>query len=323
VAIVGAGPGTRKPAALLESAALALFNRAIARMLPAVPKPVVRRLSSRYIAGEELGDALAVVRRLNEAGKKATLDVLGEEVETSEEAEAIHAEYERALAEIDAQGLDANVSVKLTALGLNVDPELCGRSVRALARAAAATGRFLRIDMEDSSTTTATLDLYRELRAEGHDNVGIVLQAMLRRTLDDVHALIELHPNVRVCKGIYLEPVDVAYQGQDTVRFSFAEAITALFDGGAKVAVATHDDWVISEALALIEERGLGFERYEFQLLLGVREEIADELVREGHTVRIYVPYGRQWYEYSLRRLQENPKIAGYVAADTLKRVLP
>jgi len=302
---------------------LALFDRAIARMLPAVPKPIVRRFSGRYIAGEEIGDAIGAVRTLNETGKKATLDVLGEEVESREEAVAIHAEYERALAEIEAEGLDANVSVKLTALGLKVDPALCGESIRALVKAAAESGRFVRIDMEDSSTTTETLDLYRELRAEGHENVGIVLQAMLRRTLDDVQELLELRPNVRVCKGIYLEPAEVAYQGYDTVRLNFAEAVSALFDGGAKVAVATHDDWVVSEALALIEERDLGFDRYEFQLLLGVREDLADELVRAGHTVRIYVPYGRQWYEYSLRRLQENPKIAGYVAADTLRRLRP
>jgi proline dehydrogenase len=302
---------------------LALFDRAIARMLPAVPRPVVRRLSGRYIAGEDLAEACAVVRRLNEGGKKATLDVLGEESESREEALAIRAEYEQALERFEAEGLDANVSVKLTGLGLKLDPALCGESVRALVRASAETGRFLRIDMEDSTTTTATLDLYRELRAEGLENVGIVLQAMLRRTMDDVQALVPLRPNVRVCKGIYLEPAEVAYQGYDTVRFSFAEAVAALFDGGAKVAIASHDDWVVSEVLALIEERGLGFDRYEFQLLLGVREELADELVREGHTVRIYVPYGRQWYEYSLRRLQENPRIAGYVAADTLRRLRP
>ncbi len=308
---------------LYNRPALALFDRAIARMLPAVPKPVVRRVSGRYIAGEELDDAIDAVRTLNAAGKKATLAVLGEEVESREEALEIRAEYERALADIEAEGVDGNVSVKLTALGLKVDPSLCGESVRALVSAAAENGRFVRIDMEDSSTTTATLDLYRELRAEGYENVGIVIQAMLRRTMDDVHDLLELRPNVRVCKGIYPEPAEVAYQGEDTVRFNFAEALAALLDGGAKVAVATHDDWVVSEALALIEERGLGIDRYELQLLLGVREDLADELVREGHTVRVYVPYGRQWYEYSLRRLQENPKIAGYVVADTLRRLRP
>lgn len=315
------GRRPRKPS--YNRHALALFDRALVRVLPAVPRPVVRRLAGRYIAGTELADACAVVRRLNERGKKATLDVLGEEVQRREEALAIRAEYERAMAAIDDEGLDANVSVKLTALGLKVDPALCGESVRALVRIAAGQGRFVRIDMEDSSTTTATLDLYRELRAEGYDNVGVVLQAMLRRTPDDVAALLPLGPNVRVCKGIYLEPREVAYQGYETVRFAFVEALAALWDGGAKVAVATHDEWLLAEALRLIEEHGLGFDRYEFQMLLGVREDLADELVRKGHTLRVYVPYGRQWYEYSLRRLQENPKIAGYVAADTLRRLRP
>jgi proline dehydrogenase len=307
----------------LQSSALALLDRAIVRVLPAVPRPVVRRLSDRYIAGPELDDALEVVRTLNEVGKLATLDVLGEEVATAEEALAIRADYEEAMAAIERNSLDANCSVKLTGLGLTLDPALCGDNVRTLVRAAAANGRFLRMDMEDSSTTTATLDLYRELRAEGHDNVGIVLQAMLRRTLDDVLDLVELRPNVRVCKGIYVEPPDIAYQGDEAIRFAFVETMAALWEGGAKVAVATHDEWLVSEALRQIEERGLGPERYEFQMLLGVREGLADELVRGGHTLRVYVPYGRQWYEYSLRRLQENPKIAGYVARDTLRRLKP
>jgi len=283
----------------------------------------VGRLSNRYIAGPELGDAVETVRGLNDAGRKATLDVLGEEIETVEEALAIRAEYEEAMEAVESESLDANVSVKLTALGLKVDPELCAESVRSLARKAAEHKRFVRIDMEDSSTTTATLDLYRRLRAEGFDNLGIVLQAMLRRTLDDVLELAELEPNVRVCKGIYVEPVELAYQGDEAVRFSFVETMSALWERGAKVAVATHDEALVAQALGLIEERELGPERYEFQLLLGVREELADELVRGGHTVRIYVPYGRKWYEYSLRRLQENPKIAGYAARDTLRRLRP
>lgn len=302
---------------------MALLDRAIVRVLPAVPRPVVRRLSDRYIAGPELEDACACVRRLNERGKKATLDVLGEEVTTAEEALGIREAYEAALDTLEGAGLDANVSVKPTALGLKVDPALCAESVRGLARASAATGRFLRMDMEDSSTTTGTLDLYRALRAEGLDNVGIVLQAMLRRTLDDVRALLPLRPNVRVCKGIYLEPAELAYQGDEAVRFSFVETLSALWEGGAKVAVATHDDVLVAAALEQIEQRGLGPERYEFQLLLGVREDLADTLVRGGHTVRIYVPFGRRWYEYSMRRLQENPKIAGYVARDTLRRLKP
>jgi proline dehydrogenase len=300
---------------------VAVLDRAIARTLPAIPKRVVRRLSDRYIAGPALADAIETVRTLNAAGKKATLDVLGEEVGTAEEAVAIRAEYEEATEAIEREGLDANVSVKPTALGLKVDPELCADSVRALVLKAAERGRFVRMDMEDSTTTTATLDLYRRLRAEGHDNIGIVLQAMLRRTLDDVLELADLKPNVRVCKGIYVEPAELAYQGDEAIRFNFVEAMSALWSNGAKVAVATHDDVLVATALGLIEEGRLGLERYEFQLLLGVREELADELVRGGHTVRIYVPYGRKWYEYSLRRLQENPKVAGYVARDTLRRL--
>ncbi len=281
----------------------------------------MRRLSDRYIAGPELADAIATVKALNEQGKKATLDVLGEEVATPDEAVAIRDEYERAMAAIEAEGLDANVSVKLTGLGLGIDPALCAESVRALARIADGHGRFVRIDMEDSSTTSATLDLYRELRAEGYDNVGIVVQAMLRRTLDDVGALAGLRPNVRVCKGIYVEPAEIAYQGDEAIRLNFVETIAALWESGAKVAVATHDDTLVAKALGLIETGGLGYERYEFQLLHGVRQELADELVRGGHTVRIYVPYGQKWYEYSLRRLQENPKLAGYVARDVVRRV--
>ncbi|HEY7561223.1 MAG TPA: proline dehydrogenase family protein [Gaiellaceae bacterium] len=300
-----------------------MLDRAIVRVLPAFPRPVVRRLSARYIAGPELADAVTVVGRLNQGGKKATLDVLGEEVTTRDEALAIRAEYERAMAAVEDEGLDANVSVKLTALGLKVDAALTGESVRMLVRAAAERDRFVRIDMEDSSTTEQTLALYRELRGEGLDNVGLVLQAMLQRTVDDVHELLPLRPNVRVCKGIYVEPAEIAYQGEQAVRFNFLQAMTALWDGGAKVAVATHDDALVEQALDLIERRGLGPERYEFQLLLGVREELAGELARAGHTVRVYVPYGRQWYEYSLRRLQENPRLAGYVARDTVRRLVP
>jgi proline dehydrogenase len=215
------------------------------------------------------------------------------------------------------------VSVKLTGLGLNFDHEFCRENVAELVREAAARGNFVRIDMEDSSTTSETLEIYRELRGQGLENVGVVLQAYMKRTLGDIAELAELRPNVRVCKGIYVEPSDVAFQEFETVRLNFAEAVSALLDLGAYVAVATHDDWLIAEALALIEERGLPPEDYEFQMLLGVRAELGDELIREGHRLRIYVPYGRQWYEYSLRRLQENPKIAGYIAVDTLKRLKP
>jgi proline dehydrogenase len=302
---------------------VALLDRAIVRVLPAVPRPVVKRLSQRYIAGASLEDAVAVVKALNEAGKMATIDVLGEEITRREEATALLAEYEDVFETIEREELDSNVSVKLTGLGLNLDHEFCRENVAELVREAAARANFVRIDMEDSSTTSETLEIYRELRGEGLENLGVVLQAYMKRTLTDVAELAELRPNVRVCKGIYVESPDVAFQEFETVRLNFVEAVRSLLDLGAYVAVATHDDWVIGEALALIEERGLAPAAYEFQMLLGVRPELGDELVREGHRLRIYVPYGRQWYEYSLRRLQENPKIAGYVAVDTLKRLKP
>jgi proline dehydrogenase len=300
-----------------------ILDRAIVRALPAVPRPVVKRLSRRYIAGTTLTEACDVVRELNAQGKEATLDVLGEEVTLREEATALRDAYRRALETIEEDGLRSNVSVKLTALGLKLDRGLCRADLAAVVEEAARFGNFVRIDMEDSSTTSETLALYRELRDEGHDNVGVVLQAALKRTLTDVDALTDLRPNVRICKGIYVEPPEIAYQEDETIRLNFLDALEALFERGSYVGIATHDDWLIGEALALIERRRLDREDYEFQMLLGVRPELGDELVREGHRLRIYVPFGRRWYEYSIRRLQENPKLAGYVALDTLKRLRP
>ena len=165
--------------------------------------------------------------------------------------------------------------------------------------------------------------LYRELREQGLENVGIVLKASLRRTLDDVAALADLTPNVRLCKGIYVEPLKLAYHGFDQVRSNFVRALDALLGGGSYVGIATHDEWLVQEGTRLVEQHGRTPEDYEFQMLLGVRERRADELVADGHRLRIYVPYGEQWYAYSLRRLQENPKIAGYIASDTLGRLIP
>jgi proline dehydrogenase len=293
---------------------VSLLDRAIVGVLPAVPKPIVRRLSSRYIAGATLADALRVVADLNAAGKLATVDVLGEEVSTEAEAEAIAAAYVEALDAFEARGLDANVSVKPTGLGLKLDYALCRQNLETVIAAAEPTNRFVRIDMEDSSTTDDTLRLYRELQAEGHARIGPVLQASLRRTVDDAAAL--AGASVRLCKGIYVEPEAIQFRDEDEVRAAFVRALETLFDGGCYPAIATHDDRLVDESLRLLEERGLARDEYEFQMLLGVRPELGDRLVAAGHRLRIYVPYGQQWYEYSVRRLQENPKIAGYVAGD-------
>jgi proline dehydrogenase len=217
--------------------------------------------------------------------------------------------------------LDSNVSVKLTALGLNLAYELCRANLLKVVRHAAESGNFVRIDMEDSSTISETLDLYRELRAEALDNVGIVLQAYMRRSIRDIHALAPLRPNVRLVKGIYIEPPLIAYQEYEEVRQNFVRCLHELLQAGCYVGIATHDELLISEGKRLVAERGLTREQYEFQMLLGVRELAANRLVRDGHRLRIYVPFGQHWYRYSLRRLQENPKIAGYVASDTLSRL--
>jgi proline dehydrogenase len=296
---------------------VALLDRAIARVLPAVPKPVVRRLASPYIAGSTLEDAVAVVRRLNGEGKLATVDVLGEEITHAEEAREIARAYHRVLARIEGESLDANISVKLTGLGLGLDEGLCRENLTALVEDAHVRGNFVRIDMEDASTTEDTLRLYREQRAAGRDNVGIVLQSRLRRTLADAAGL----DNARICKGIYLEPPEFAYEDADEIRDSFRKTLRALLDQGSYVGIATHDELLIEDALGQVRERGLTPMQYEFQMLLGVRYERGDELVRDGHRLRVYVPFGTQWYEYSVRRLQENPRIAGYVAADTVRRV--
>jgi proline dehydrogenase len=299
-----------------------ILDRAIVRLLPAVPKPVVRRISNRYIAGSELGDATRVVQKHNEAGKLATIDVLGEEITNEEETRVIARAYEDVLAEIDRAQLDSNISVKLTGLGLELDYDLCRTNLERVVREARDRGNFVRIDMEDATTTDATLRLYRQLREQGFDNVGVVLQASLRRTVDDVKELADLRPSVRVCKGIYIESPDIQFRDYEAVRANFVHALETLLDAGCYLAVATHDEWLIDEGKRLVSDRGLTRDEYEFQMLLGVRPELGDALVREGHKLRIYVPFGAYWYQYSLRRLQENPSIAGYIATDTFGRLL-
>jgi proline dehydrogenase len=291
---------------------MSLFDQAIARVLPAVPKPVVQLFSARYIAGSTLADAVRVVQRLNGEGKLATVDVLGEEITREDEAHAIARAYLDVFRAIEHNGLAANVSIKLTALGLHLDYELCKENLRSVV----SQGKFVRIDMEDSSTTDDTLRLYRELREDGHDNVGIVLQAYLRRTVDDIHALAELQPNVRLCKGIYVEPASLAFTDYETVRANYVKALRALTATASHVAIATHDEWLIEQSLRALPPS------YEFQMLLGVREERATQLVREGHTLRVYVPFGEHWYRYSLRRLQENPAMAGTIARASVGRLL-
>jgi len=240
------------------AAPVTLLDSALVRLLPAVPKPVVQLFSSRYIAGATLAEAVECVRGLNDGGKMATVDVLGEEITHEDETRAIAQAYDDVFAAIDEAGLDSNVSVKLTALGLDLSYELCRENLLEVVRTAAGYGNFVRIDMEDSSTTDDTLRLYRELREDGHDNLGVVLQARLRRTLDDVQALADLRPSVRICKGIYLEPGTIAFTDFEAVRANFVRCLDALLEAGCYIGVATHDEWLIGESLARISQRGLG-----------------------------------------------------------------
>ena len=277
--------------------------------------------SAPYIAGPDLADARRVVAELNAEGKLATVDVLGEEITTAGEAEAIAQTYRDVLAALAEDRLDAGISVKPTALGLKLGYDLCRRNLEAVVRDAATMGRFVSIDMEDTTWTDDTVRLYRDLREAACENVGVVLQACLRRTRGEIRALADLRPSVRLCKGAYAEPAAIAFQGSEEVRAACVTALDALLEAGCYVAVATHDEWLIGQSLQRF--RGLGPEQYELQMLLGVREERAAVLVRDGHRLRVYIPFGSRWYEYSSRRLQENPRMAGMIAGDVIRRAVP
>ncbi|HEY3764805.1 MAG TPA: proline dehydrogenase family protein [Gaiellales bacterium] len=299
------------------------FDRLVVASLPAVPRIVVRRIADRYIAGEGLNDAVKTVQDLNRRGAMATVDVLGEFIRVPDEAEATATEYEHALDAIAALNLDANVSVKLSALGIEIDRELADRTLGRVLQSAERHGVFVRIDMEDSGLTDQTLALYRDLRAAGHDGVGVVVQSYMRRSADDLAALADLTPNVRLVKGIYIEPEEIAYQQMPEVNANYLRLLEQLFDQGSYVGIATHDRALVDGALGLIERRGLARDRYEFQMLLGVAGEVGRRLIADGHLLRVYVPYGQAWYAYSVRRLKENPSIAGYVARDVMRTLVP
>jgi proline dehydrogenase len=288
------------------------FHRLVVKTLPLVPKSIVRTIASRYVAGETLADALATVRGLNAEGCMATLDVLGEDVTRLDETEPTVLEYERALGEIASSGVNSNVSVKLSALGLKLDPAHCRRQFARIVETARAKGIFVRIDMEDSSVTDETLRIYHEFR-EKSDRIGIVLQAYLRRSEDDARRIAAVRGNVRVCKGIYVEPPAIAFQDREEIRASYMRLVDLLLASGSYVGIATHDPALVDRSLALVGRRGLGREAYEFQMLLGVAGTLRRRLVAGGQRLRVYVPYGQSWYAYSVRRLKENPSIAGNV----------
>ena len=299
---------------------MGILDRTIANSVAVIPRPVVRRISRRYIAGDTLEEAVAVVRDLNAKGCVATLDLLGESTESKADAARTLRDYKTVVETLEEHDLRSGISIKLTGLGLNLSEELCRANLEEIVEYAGARGRFVRVDMEDSPYTSVTLDMVTGMH-ERHGNVGAVIQAYMRRSLEDVNRLAEAGVSVRLCKGIYDEPRRIAYKDFDTVRENYRLLLEELLRGGVYVGIATHDEFLVWHALRLIHQLEIPKDRYEFQMLLGVDEELRKILVGAGHKLRVYVPFGEDWYEYSSRRLKENPKIAGYVAKDVLGSV--
>jgi len=289
------------------------INSLIILGLRATPKPILFLFAKRYIAGPELSDALRVIRELNAKGILATVDLLGESLSDERRVMEVVNTYKRILQELDRERLAADISIKPTHFGLLIDREFCYGNVKEVVQAAAAVGRFVCMDMEDSSTVDATLEIYERLRNDGWENVGWVSQAMLRRAARDMERMAKWKPTVRICKGIYKEPASVAFQDPYVVHRNFGLLGRTLASAGGYPAFATHNERMIWEALAIIHELKLKPDQYEFQMLYGVKEGLRDILLSEGHRVRLYVPFGKDWKPYVIRRFRENPDMLGYV----------
>ncbi|BBO84567.1 proline dehydrogenase [Desulfosarcina ovata subsp. sediminis] len=300
-----------------------MFNRFIAATLPLMPQRVVWLFSRSYIAGDNIDAAMAACRALNALGAKTTIDILGEFIQDIQAAEKNRDEY---LALIDAaqqSGIDGNYSVKPTMFGLLIDAEACYRHIRDIVAKAAGYGNFIRIDMEDSACVDREIDLFRRLHAEYPGHVGLVVQAYLRRSRADLDNLMDLHTpatplNLRLCKGIYAESWRVAFQRHDEINDHFLEDLEFMFQNGIYPGIATHDRDLIDGAHALIDSYRVPPDRYEFQMLYGVTPELRRSIIEAGHTMRVYVPYGRHWFGYATRRLKENPKLVSSIVHSML-----
>ncbi|MBS1515293.1 MAG: proline dehydrogenase family protein [Bacteroidetes bacterium] len=289
-----------------------LLNKVVVSTLPLFPKSLVRVFANKYIAGDNLAQAVNTVKDLNAKKFMATMDVLGESISSKEEAVKSKDEQLEVLDAIKKNNLDSNLSIKLTMLGMKSDLALCESLFTEVLDKAKELNIFVRIDMEESAVTETTIQLFEKMRKR-YDNLGIVLQAYLRRTEKDVIRLSEQKVNFRICKGIYIEPEEIAFKGYQEVRDNYLKVLRLAFERGAYCGVATHDDFLITGAEKIVKDLGLSREQYEFQMLLGVRERLRNEVLMKGHRMRIYVPFGQRWYEYSIRRFQENPNVAGQV----------
>jgi len=298
---------------------MSLMDKLIGATVPLVPKPLVRHIAASYIAGETLDEQVLAIKELNGKGFMVASSILGEDVtEKSESVEAVQ-QYEEVLVTIASQRLNSNIHVKLTHLGLNLDKEFCYNNVRRLLEVANSYGNFVRIDMEESPTTDDTFDVFFRLNAE-FENVGCVVQACLRRTANDVQKLTAAKANVRICKGIYIEPREIAYLDRGKIRESYAVSLAELLTAGCYVGIATHDKWLVDEAFRIIGTLDLDPFQYEFQMLHGVDPELRESIIGAGHRLRVAVPFGPRWYPYSVRRLRKNPRIARYVLQALLTR---
>lgn len=281
--------------------------------MPLIPKSIIYLFAKKYIAGPTLEDAIRVTQELMSKKGSSTIDVLGEFVTSKDRASLEKHMSIEVLEAVEANSLDTYLSVKPTSLGLGLDFDFGFDNIREIIRIAKDKGIFVRLDMENSPYTTATLDLYKKLRDGGLDNVGFVIQSYMKRSIDDVTSLLEYKPNIRLCKGIYNESESIAYKGYEEIRNNFKKLLDLMLDNNLYVGIATHDEALIQYGLKKVADKGLKHDEYEFQMLLGVRENRRDELLKQGHRVRIYVPFGHDWYGYSSRRLKENPQMVGHI----------
>ena len=298
---------------------MSLFDNLVRWGLPMVPKFLVGRFSRRYIAGETVDAAISTIRQLADEGGIATLDVLGEAVREESKAVAAAQEYVHLLDVIEREGVDANVSIKPTMLGLEISEAVQLGNISAVVEHAKKLGNFVRIDMEDHQCTDPTLRIFNTVD-DRFGNVGVVLQAYLRRTVADITDLLPRQPNIRLCKGIYREPRNVAWKEFDTVRANFVYSLEKMLTAGCYVGIATHDPHLVWAGMSLIDRLGLSADQYEFQMLLGVDPELRRIILDHGHRLRVYVPFGRDWYPYCVRRLRENPTVALHVLRAMLGR---
>ena len=280
-----------------------------------MPINLVWLFSKKYIAGKTLQSAVNLVKELNAKGILATLDVLGESVKTREEAIEAKNKAMEVLDAIVKNKLNANLSIKPTQMGLAIDKELAYKQILELVKKASEINNFVRIDMEDSPYTDLTFEVYKKIYEE-HNNVGVVLQAYLKRTFNDTILLNKLGTNYRLCKGIYIEPSTIAYKDKQAIRDNYLKCLELMLKNGNYVGIATHDKYLIDKSYELIKSLNVPRDMFEFQMLLGVREDLRDKINKDGYKIRIYVPYGEDWYKYSIRRLQENPNIAGHIVKE-------